>query len=123
MDGRVERIDADLAVAAEGDGADVAGDDIVGFDDIDDGSGELLHGVRQRHTVDFGRVDKAGHVLLQTENAGHITADALEDGGAVMDDVGHDVDVGLVPGDELSVVPDVLGGCDWHVRSLLKNRL
>ncbi len=39
-----------------------------------------------------------------------VTADALEDGGAVVDDVGHDVDLGFIPGDELSVVPDVCSG-------------
>ena len=122
LDGRLEGVDADLAVAAEGDGADVAGGDAVGLDDVDDGGGELLCGVGQRHAVDLGGVDEAGHVLGKAEDAGavrlRVAADAFEDGGAVVDDVRHDVDVGFVPGDEVSVVPDVLGGLDGH-RALL----
>jgi hypothetical protein len=118
LDGRVEGVDADFAVAAEGDGADVAGGCAVGFDDIDDGGFELLDGVREVHAVDFAGVEEALHVLGEAEDCGAvglgITADALKDGGAVVDDVAHDVDVGLLPGDELAVVPDVFGGLDRH---------
>ena len=59
LDGALERVDAHLAVAAEGDGADVAGRDAVGFDDVDDGGGELVGGVGQGHAVDLGGVDEA----------------------------------------------------------------
>lgn len=54
LDGRLEGVDANLTVSAEGDGPDIAGGDAVGFDDIDDCCGELLGCVGQRHAVDFG---------------------------------------------------------------------
>ena len=118
LDRALERVDAHLAVAAEGDGADVAGGDAVGLDDIDDGGGELVGGVGQGHAVDLGGVDEARHVLGQAEDAGAVglgvAADALEDRRAVVDDVGHDVNLRLIPGDELSVVPDVGGGLYGH---------
>jgi hypothetical protein len=54
LDGRLERIDADLAVAAEGDGADVAGRDAVGFDQVDDAGAQLFEGELDRHAIDLG---------------------------------------------------------------------
>src|ERR1700733_13651575 len=114
LDGRLEGIDTDLPVAAEGHRPDVARGDAVGLDNVDDGGVELLGGVRQGHAINFGGVGKAGHVLLEAEYAGAVglgvTADTLEDGGPIVDDMGHDVDIGLIPRDELSVVPDVCGG-------------
>ncbi len=107
-----------FAIAAEGDGADVAGGDAVGLDDIGDRGAELVDGVGERHAVDLGGVDEALHVLGQAEDAGAVglcvAADAFEDGGAVVDDVAHDVDLGLIPGDKFAVVPDVGGCLDGH---------
>ena len=40
-----------------------------------------------------------------------------------MDHVRHDVDVGFVPGDEVSVVPDVLGRFDGHGVLLCENSI
>ncbi len=109
LDRALQRVDAHLAVAPEGDGADVAGRDAVGFDDVDDGGGELLCGVGQGHAVDLGGVDQARHVFRQPEDAGAVglvvAADALKDRRAVVYDVGHDVNLRLIPGDEFSVVP------------------
>jgi hypothetical protein len=56
-------------------------------------------------------------VLLQAEYAGGVTTDPLEDRGTIVDNVTHYVNLGLIPGNELSVVPDVRGGLDRHVCS------
>ena len=83
LNGGSEGVDADLAVSAEGDGADVARSDAVGLDDVDDGGGELLGCVGQRHAIDLGGVDEAGAVLWEAEDAGAVgllvAADSLED--------------------------------------------
>jgi hypothetical protein len=60
-------------------------------------------------------------VLLKAEYAGGVTTDPLEDRGTIVDDVTHHVDLGLVPGNELSVVPNVRGGLDRHVCSSCGN--
>ena len=79
---------------------------------------ELVDRVGQGHAVDLGGVEQALHVLLQAEDAGAVglgvTADAFEDRRAVVNDVGHDVDLGFVPGNEVAVVPDVVGGLKGH---------
>jgi len=50
-------------------------------------------------------------VLLQPEDGrsllGLVAAEPLKDGGAVVNNVGQDVDLGVLVGDELSVEPDV----------------
>jgi len=43
-----------------------------------------------------------------------VAADALEDAGAIVDDMAHDVDGGVLPGDQISVMPDVGGLGDRH---------
>jgi hypothetical protein len=48
-----------------------------------------------------------------------IAADALKNGRSIVDDVGHDVNLRILPGDELAVVPDVLRGLDGHEGRLL----
>ena len=54
-------------------------------------------------------------MLVEAEDACavglRVTTNPLEDGGAVVDDdMAHDVDLGFVPGDELTAVPDVCSG-------------
>jgi hypothetical protein len=48
-------------------------------------------------------------VFFEAEDAGtllgFVAADAFEDGGAVADDVGEDVNLGVVPVDEFAVAP------------------
>ena len=62
-------------------------------------------------------------MLAEAENGGallgFVAADAFEDGGAVADDVGKDVEGGVVPVDPLSVVPDFFGLLDGHDGVLL----
>ena len=60
-------------------------------------------------------------MFRQAKDAGAVglgvAANALEDRRAVVDDVGHDVNLCLFPGDEFSVVPDILGGLQGHSRT------
>src|SRR5207249_7864075 len=62
------------------------------------------------------------HVLIGAENcraAGErVATDSLKNRGAIVHHVRHDVDVGVVPRDQFSVVPDFLGLLDGHRRSL-----
>jgi hypothetical protein len=94
-------VDADLAVAAQGDGADVAGRDplasTTSTTPVQSWSSE-----RAGHAIDLGGVEQALHVFGQAEDGCalrlRVAADSLKDGRAVVDDVAHDVDLGLFPG-------------------------
>ncbi len=68
LDGRALGVDADFAVAAQGDGPDVAGRDAVGLNQLDHGGAELLEREGQIHAVDLGRVKQALHVLGKPED-------------------------------------------------------
>ena len=110
LDGRALGADADLAVAAQHDGPDVAGRDAVGFDGVDHRGAELVERVGNGDAVDLGGVDQALHVLGQAKHRRAlrlgIAADAFKDAGPVMNDVAHHVDGGLFPRDEVAVMPD-----------------
>ncbi len=43
-----------------------------------------------------------------------IGADALEDAGAIVEGVAHHVNLGLIPGDELAIEPDLVRFVDGH---------
>ena len=43
-----------------------------------------------------------------------VAADAFEDAGAVVDDVAHDVNIGVLPGNQVAVVPDFRGRLNRH---------
>ena len=93
------------------DGPDVAFLQLVLADHLEDGIEDFLVGVGNLDPQDGGRVEQPVDVLLQAENGGFfilhlITANALEYAESVMERVGQDVDVGLVPGDEFPVEPD-----------------
>ncbi len=118
LDGRALGADADFAVAAQRDGPDVAGSDAVGLDHIDHAGAKLFQREGQLHAVDLGRVEQPLHVLGKPEDGRAVglavAADSLKDAGAVVDDVAHDVEGGLLPGNEVAVVPDFRGGLDGH---------
>ena len=112
----------------QNDGANVTGADFVGANQIKGGVGQLIGVVGDFHSVNVGGIEQALHVFAQTEYGDALRrvvgANAFEDGGAVTDDVGKDVDLGVVPGDKFSVVPDLFGCGKRHpplqVRKLQK---
>ena len=85
---------------------------------VDHRGAELVERVGKRHAVDLGRVNQALHVLGQAEDGRAlrlgVAADAFKDAGAVVNDVAHHVDGGLLPGNQVAVVPDFRGGLDGH---------
>src|SRR5580658_1972347 len=123
VDWGVERIDADLAVAPQDDGLDVAGVHFVEAHQFGCGTREIIEGKGQVHAVNFRGVDQALHVLAKAENGGpllgFVAADAFKDGGAVAHHVRKHVQGGVVPVDPLSVMPDFFGLLDGHDGVLL----
>src|SRR6266404_4788781 len=121
VDRGTERIDTDFAVAAEHDGLDVAGVELVQAHEFGGGVAEIVEGVGQLHAIDFRGVDEALHVFAETENGGallgFVAANAFKDRGGVADDMGEDVECGVIPVDPFSVVPDFLGLVDGHLLS------
>src|SRR5581483_1184269 len=105
---RVERIDAYLAVAAQDDRADVARRDLVDADDIHKRRDQFVAGIFHLHTVNLGRIEQTLCVFGRAKNGRSlrlaVTANTFEDRGTVVHDVGHDVNRGVVPVDELAVV-------------------
>src|ERR1700676_5401964 len=118
VDGGVERIHADFAVAAEDDGLDVARSHFVEANQFGCGIGEIIEGEGQLHAVNFRGIDQALHVLTEPEKGrallGFVAADALEDRGAVAHNVRKDMEGGVFPVYPLSVVPDFFGLLDGH---------
>ena len=111
-------IDADFAVAAQRDGPDVARRHAVGLDHVDHAGAQLVEREGQRHAVNLGRVEQALHVLGQAKHRRPVrlpvAANALKHAGAIVDHVAHHVNVGLLPGNQVAVVPDLRGGLDGH---------
>ncbi len=110
VDGGIEREQSHLAVAPERDRADVALAQLVGGDQLVGGRPQLVHRVGDRHVVELGRLEQAVEVVEVAEDAGAarrlVRADALEHTGAVVQAVREYVNLGVLPGDELPVVPD-----------------
>ena len=66
------------------------------------------------HAVNLGGIVQAAHVLAEPEDGrtggGGVAADPFENRAAVAGHVRKDVDLGVIPGDKLAVVPDFFGG-------------
>ena len=65
------------------------------------------------HLHDVAGIEQAPDMLLQAEDGGAavltmVGPDALEDSQAVMQGMGQDVNLGLIPGNEFAVQPDEL---------------
>ena len=110
LDRRIERVEAHLAVAAEDDRADVALAQLVGGDQLVRGRAQLLERVRDRHVVELGRLEQPLQMIVVAEDRRSrrrlVGALALEHAGAVVQAVRQYVDLGVLPGNEFSVVPD-----------------
>ena len=113
LDRRALRVEAHLAVAAEGERADVAAAQPVAADQLVGRLADLLGRVGQREVVELGRLGEPVQVLPVPEDRraalGLVAADALEDPGAVVEAVGEHVRRCLLPGEEFAVLPDQLG--------------
>ena len=74
----------------------------------------LFPRVAQIHAIDFGGIRQAPYMVVQAENGwsggSRIAAYAFEDAGTVTHHMRENMDGGLFPGYEASVVPDSLGG-------------
>jgi hypothetical protein len=108
---RTDRRHAHLLGAVEAERTQVAALELVDPHDLPLGLHQDFRGVRNVHHVDLGRVEHPLGVLLQPEDCGAnlrlVGAHALEYGQAVVQGMGEDVGVGLSPGHELAVVPDL----------------
>jgi len=83
------------------------------------GSGaKLVKVVIDINAVDFGRVDEPLHVVAKPENGWfalwRVATDAFKNGRAVVDHVGHHVNLGILPRNELPVVPDFFRRLNRH---------
>ncbi len=62
------------------------------------------------HAIDFGRVEKALHVLAHAEDCwslfSGVTSDAFKNTGAVVQHVRHHVHSRIIPFDKFAVMPD-----------------
>ena len=114
LGGKADGIHSEFAIAADDERTDVAGPHPVGADGFHHGIDKLLTGVVHRDTINFRGVEQALHVFVSAENrraSGQpITADAFKDGRTIIDDMRHDVNLGIIPVDEFSVVPDFFSG-------------
>src|SRR5580704_11037797 len=103
-------IDAAAAVATQDNRAKIAGLHFVEADELEIRFAEFLYGEGNFHAVNISRIQETLHVFTIAENRGTlrgaVAADAFEDGGAVTDDVGENVDSRVFPLDKFAVVPD-----------------
>ena len=76
-------------------------------------SRDLLGRVGQLQVVELGRLREPVEVVGVAEDRraalGLVAADPLEDAGPVVQPVAEHVDLGVLPGDELAVLPNQLG--------------
>ena len=79
---------------------------------------KLIDGVGNLDAIDLGGIVQAAGVFADAEDArtgvGRVAADAFKHRTAVAGYVRKDVDLGVVPVDHASVVPDFFGGF-YHV--------
>src|SRR5581483_4762915 len=111
--------DAQVAVAAEDQGPDVTGIQLIHPDQFVHGRNPFLRRVRNRDAVNLGGIDQPPHVFGSAEHrwtgGGRVTADPLENRTAVAGYMRQDVDLGIVPCNKFSVVPDLLRGFDHEI--------
>ena len=113
-----KRVQSHFAVAVIGNRTDVGRRKSRCFDDVLRGLNQLIDAIRHVHAEDLRRVMQALDVLGKSEHRrtlwGFIRADSFKDAHPVMKGVGKDVDFRVVPIDERSVHPDLVGRSNWH---------
>jgi hypothetical protein len=121
LDRVLQRVEPHRPVAPVDERADVAALEPVAHDQLVRDLAELLLREGQVHVVELGRLLQAVQVVLVAEDRRALTSlvrpDALEHAGSVVHGVREYVHLGVLPGDELSVQPDEVGGV--HVQVLL----
>ncbi len=119
IDGAAVRADAQLAVAAIHERADVARLEVIGPDRVENRLVERLWLDRDRHAVDLRRVVQAGRVRVEPEAGGAlrraVAARALEHAAPVVNHVRADVDRGIGPVHERPVHPDHTSAGKRHI--------
>ena len=114
-------VEPHLAVAAEGERADVAGGLPVAAHQLVRGQAQFLRRVGQFQVVELGRLGEPVEVLLGAEDGraalGLVGADALEDAGSVVQPVRQHVHLRVVPGDKFAVLPNQIAGI--HVGGIM----
>jgi hypothetical protein len=105
-------MDADIAIAPKYDGSKVAGLEVVNADKLHHRVTKLIDGETGIDAINLGGVHKTADMLAEAENCGpgdgFITADSFKHRATVTDNVGKNVDLGIVPVNEAAVVPDLL---------------
>src|SRR5271157_3094305 len=69
LGGRVERIDADLAITAQHDWADVTRRHFIGGDEFHRPLAKLVERIVQFDAIDLARLDQTTHMVLQAEDS------------------------------------------------------
>ena len=121
VDGRLQRVHADLAVPTERERPDVARLQVVRADDLLRG---VLHGLGREgdvQVVELRAAVQALEVLVQVPDGGAayglVSPDAFEDAAAVVQRVAEHVDLRVAPVHQLAVHPDLLDLGDRHRRT------
>ncbi len=111
LDGILHGVHTKLAIAAKRDRTDITRRDTIRFHSFDNSIIHLIERITQIHAIDFRGIEHTLHVVLQAEDRRTllrlVTANALKHRRAVVDDMGHHMNIGLVPGNQFSIVPDV----------------
>ncbi len=86
---------------------------------------QLVERIRALHAINVAGIEQAAHVFAQAKCGraliGVVTADPLEYRRPVTDDVRENVNLRVLPGNQLSVMPDFLGLLDAHEGSPWRN--
>ena len=98
--------DAHHLRAAPGDRAHIGIDKALALQGLAAGGVDLGDRVGDFHVEHFGRIEQPLGVLGELEDLAAIGALALEDAGAIMQAMGQDMHLGVLPGDEFAVEPD-----------------
>ncbi len=106
------RIEAHLPIAEIDDRPDITGFETIDAHGFHDGVHQLLPAERDIQKSDVGGLEQTVDMLGKPENSrparALITPDAFENGEPVMQGVGQDVDLGIVPVHPRAVHPDFL---------------
>ena len=115
---RVERIHASFAISSENDGTDIARPDAIGLDEVDQASQNVFARKFHIDAIDASGIQQTLDMFLRAKDGGagrqRVTTNPFKYRGAVIHYVRHHVQRGVIPWDELAVVPDFVGLLNGH---------